>query len=240
MTEHEASRTLVKSPPELWAECSNAGSLARHLGEFGEIRITKLEPETVIAWEGDVARGTVRLEPSGWGTRVILTAAVESVAETESVAKPEPAAESETVAEPDPALEAEAELEPAEPETAEIPGLAEILYAPEPLGPMVLELEPRRNFLARVMSRFRRPRDLPAPGEPVAAVDVAVESVESVGVGGSEPGDPAPVDPGPVDPEPSPIEPQPPPGPEPPSPETVLASALDSLGSAHHRPFSRA
>jgi hypothetical protein len=231
MTEHEASRTLVKSPPELWAECSKAGSLARHLGEFGEIRITKLEPETVVAWEGDAARGTVRLEPSGWGTRVILTAAVESVAEAESVAEPE------TVAEPAPALEAEPE--PAEPETAEIPGLAEILYAPEPLGPMVLEPEPRQNFLARVMSRFRRPRDLPAPDEPVAAVDVpaALESVESVGVGGSESGDSAP-----ADPEPSPIElePQPPPGPEPPSPETVLASALDSLGSAHHRPFSRA
>jgi hypothetical protein len=74
MTEHEASRTLVKSPPELWAECSEAASLARHLGQFGEIRITRLEPETAVAWEGERASGTVRLEPSGWGTRVVLTA----------------------------------------------------------------------------------------------------------------------------------------------------------------------
>src|ERR1700704_5069820 len=74
MTEHEASRPLVKSPPELWAECSDAASLARHLGQFGEIRITRLEPETAVAWEGAHASGTVRLEPSGWGTRVILTA----------------------------------------------------------------------------------------------------------------------------------------------------------------------
>ena len=81
---------------------------------------------------------------------------------------------------------------------------------------------------------------------PLAEVDVpaaveSVESVESVGSAGSEPGDPAPGDHAYVDPEPSPIEPepQPPLGPEPPSPETVLASALDSLGSAHHRPFSR-
>ena len=29
MTEHQSSRTLVKSTPELWAECSDAGSLAR-------------------------------------------------------------------------------------------------------------------------------------------------------------------------------------------------------------------
>ncbi len=68
------SRTLVKSAPELWAECSEAASLARHLGTFGEIRVTRLEPETTVAWEGDAACGTVRLEPSGWGTRVTLTA----------------------------------------------------------------------------------------------------------------------------------------------------------------------
>ena len=50
----EAKRTLVKSPPELWAEVSNAGALARHLGEFGEIRITRTQPESVVDWEGDL------------------------------------------------------------------------------------------------------------------------------------------------------------------------------------------
>src|ERR687883_547013 len=74
MDEPRAQRTLVKSPPELWAEVSDVAALARHLGEFGEIRITRLEPETTVAWEGDRARGTVRLEPAGWGTRVTLTA----------------------------------------------------------------------------------------------------------------------------------------------------------------------
>ena len=74
MTDLEQSRTLVKSAPELWTECSEAATLARHLGAFGEIRVTRLEPETTVAWEGDAARGTVRLEPSGWGTRVTLTA----------------------------------------------------------------------------------------------------------------------------------------------------------------------
>ena len=70
----EAKRTLVKSPPELWAEVSDAGALARHLGEFGEIRITRTQPESVVEWEGDLASGCVRLEPSGWGTKVTLTA----------------------------------------------------------------------------------------------------------------------------------------------------------------------
>src|SRR5260370_30379993 len=95
-TDHEASRTLVKSPPELWAECSDAGSLARHLGEFGEIRITRLEPEIIVAWEGERASGTVRIEPSGWGTKVTLTAT--TAAEEPEVAPV--AAESEREPEP--------------------------------------------------------------------------------------------------------------------------------------------
>ena len=74
MAQLTASRTLVKSRPELWAECSDAAALARHLGAFGGIQITKLEPETAVAWEGEDVRGTVTLEPSGWGTRVVLTA----------------------------------------------------------------------------------------------------------------------------------------------------------------------
>ena len=70
----QAKRTLVKSPPELWAEVSDPGALARHLGEFGEIRITRTQPESIVEWEGEKASGCVRLEPAGWGTRVTLTA----------------------------------------------------------------------------------------------------------------------------------------------------------------------
>ncbi len=74
MPEPRAQRTLVKSPPELWAEVSDPASLTRHLGELGPIRITRLDPETTVAWEGDRVRGTVELEASGWGTRVTLKA----------------------------------------------------------------------------------------------------------------------------------------------------------------------
>src|SRR5687767_11007961 len=74
MTHSTATRRLVKSPPELWAELSTQESLSRHLAEFGEIRITRVEPETIVAWEGDRASGTVELAPTGWGTKVILTA----------------------------------------------------------------------------------------------------------------------------------------------------------------------
>jgi hypothetical protein len=85
----EAKRTLVKSPPELWAEVSDVAALARHLGEFGEIRITRSEPEAVVEWEGDRASGSVRLEPSGWGAKVTLTA---EVPEPEAPPPPEPVA----------------------------------------------------------------------------------------------------------------------------------------------------
>lgn len=74
MSHCTAERRLVKSPPELWAQVSREDALARRLAPFGEIRITRLEPETTVAWEGERASGTVELEPSGWGTRVILTA----------------------------------------------------------------------------------------------------------------------------------------------------------------------
>ena len=154
----EAKRTLVKSPPELWAELSELSALARHLGEFGEIRITRTEPETVVEWEGDLASGSVRLEPSGWGTKVTLTAL--------------------------PVM-----LDPPPPEPEPIP---EPPPAPAP-----------RGFFARL---FRRPAPAPEP-EPVAVAP------------------PAP--------------PEPLPAIEAATGAAVLANALDTLGAAHHRPFSR-
>jgi hypothetical protein len=167
MPDQKASRTLVKSAPELWAECSEAASLAKHLGAFGDIRITKLEPETAVAWEGEAARGTVRLESSGWGTRVILTA------------RDTPATPSEPDAEPVP-----------EPE----------LVPPATTGPP----QQRSGLLVRILLRWRR-------GSPAAPQ----EEVEAV-----EPASPASA-------------------PDVPTSE-VLDAALDSLGSAHHRPYSRA
>src|ERR1700730_18727052 len=74
MVSAQAQRTLVKSPPELWAELSDPAALARHLGEFGGIRITRIEPEHKVEWTSEQASGTVLIKPSGWGTRVTLTA----------------------------------------------------------------------------------------------------------------------------------------------------------------------
>jgi hypothetical protein len=152
----EAKRTLVKSPPELWAELSDMAALARHLGEFGEIRITRTEPESVVDWEGDLASGSVRLEPSGWGTTVTLTA-----------------------------LPVMVDPPPPEPEPAPAP-------APEP---------PRRGFWARLFRRAPEPPP-PAPAPRPASTDPLPAIEAATGT-------------------------------------AVLANALDALGAAHHRPFTR-
>jgi hypothetical protein len=240
MTEHEASRTLVKSPPELWEECSDARSLARHLGQFGEIRITRREPESAVAWEGQGVSGTVRLEPSGWGTRVTLTASPEH----EEVVPEEPAAD-DPIPEP-----ADADQAPHEAETSPDLESAPPEHDPAPVGLSTSQWAKRARLLERVTALFfsrgaevpEPPRAEPPepaveePSEP-AVEEVPAPAVEEV----LEPASTAP---------PEPVAPEPP---EPLTelstseealsdldPGVALTAALDSLGQAHHRPFSRA
>ncbi len=214
----QASRRLVKSPPELWAEVSDAASLARHLGEVGEIRITRLEPETTVAWEGETASGTVALAPAGWGTSVTLTAEPIAVAEAEPTAAAEPVVpELEPIAAAEP--EPEPEPEPAaEPETIGIEEPTEV-----PPGPA------RRGWLARM---FKRRTAEPEPvhadraggaGETISAAPPAESSSPATGPARSS-AEPEPESPAAEEPDPL---------------EAVLTHALDSLGQAHHRPFSR-
>jgi hypothetical protein len=193
MISSEVQRTLVKSPPELWTELSDPASLGRHLGEFGEIRITRVEPEKTVEWEAENTSGTVLIKPSGWGTRVTLkatrgmpapepAATPEPPAASEPPAEPEPepdttarqAAESETEqagAEPEPAVEAESDSEPAgeleQAAEAQPDAAAEAAEREE----IELEYQPqpdaeqRRGFFARLFSwrRGEKPTDLASP-----------------------------------------------------------------------------
>ncbi|MGO9957163.1 MAG: hypothetical protein ACLP50_14550 [Solirubrobacteraceae bacterium] len=241
MPEHEASRTLVKSAPELWAECSDAASLARHLGAFGEIRITKLEPESAVAWEGDVVRGTVTLEPSGWGTRVTLTA----IADTRPGAKAPPA-DAESVSAAEPAPDAEVEPEPvavAEPEPAAIdePEPAAVdepepaaIDEPEPAATDEPARGPKGGLWVRLRARLglghaegvAHHGDGPRPASVPAATPVSTPVTT-----GSPPAAAAPP---PVVTAAAPAAP-----PALGDQLAVLTRALDSLGMAHHRPYSR-
>ena len=259
MADLTAKRTLVKSPPELWAELGELEALARHLGEFGEIRITRVEPEQTVAWEGEHACGTVELEASGWGTKVTLTA---EVAEPEAAApeppepeaaapEPEPAAAASV---PEPAASAPERPAPSEPEP--VPPRWEPPRAPRPAAPA------RGGFLSRIFGR--RP---PAPSPDRPGVQRALEYPPRAEAGTTRPA---------LQPSPQPtLQPSPQPAPEPvrhdaPAPDpdrkpepharpatagagaqrepaaldaqgalAVLEGVLDTLGSAHHRPFSR-
>ncbi|HEY8303863.1 MAG TPA: hypothetical protein VIG42_04650 [Solirubrobacteraceae bacterium] len=258
----EVQRTLVKSPPELWAELSDPEALTRHLGDFGEITITSVEPETKVEWESEGARGAVHLKQSGWGTKVTLSVTrnppasdepsepepplAEPVAqEPELLAEPEPVVqEPELLAEPEPVVQ-EPELL-AEPEPEEQPDTLAVVESEiedEPNTRLEPNPEPRLGLFARLFRKRKakkteavEPVDVPiAIGEPAVEQPDAASEVVALAA-------------------PEPIYPEPPPSP----PAADLASelacveaqmaeettelltgVLDRLGAAHHRPFSR-
>lgn len=217
MPDLTANRTLVKSPPELWEELSEVERLARHLGAFGEITITKLEPEHTVAWEGEHASGTVSIEPSGWGTKVTLRAELPEREEPEPEPEPEPVAapaeEAQHIGDKSGRFRAELEPEPEDDSGEESP--------PRGLWGWL--------FRRRTEPVTREPEPVVAEPEPEPVIE-----------------EPAPVAEEP-EPEPEP-DPEPEPEPEPVledatlDPErarVILDEALDTLGAAHHRPFSR-
>jgi hypothetical protein len=246
MQEPRAQRTLVKSPPELWAEVSDVEALARHLGEFGEIRITRLDPETTVAWEGDRACGTVALEPAGWGTKVTITAKLAQEPAPEPIAV-EPTAPAAQAAAAEPvAVEPEPELDASEPVAGDGPEpdapepVAET--GPEPDAPEPEAEAPKVGFFARLFGRRRRVEtvvEVEPKGEPIAAEP----GPEPLAAEPEAEEEPVAVEPGPgPEPEPLAAEPEPKPGRSPldaERAEAILTGVLDDLGSAHHRPFSR-
>jgi hypothetical protein len=235
MISSEVERTLVKSPPELWTELSNPDALARHLGEFGEIRITRVEPERAVEWEAGDTAGTVRIKPSGWGTKVTLTATREVAASARPVAAepaPEPpvAAEPPRKSEPDPM--AHKEIKPiAKPLPAERSrsflsrlfggrrrrGLQSTQPALEQADPFTAVREALSPETMTAVDPFSTPHVVEArsPDEreiataPDRTADISADLKAAEEVAADEV-------------------------------TSVLTSVLDRLGAAHHRPFSRA
>jgi hypothetical protein len=193
---------------------SDGEALGRHLEPFGEIRITRLEPETTVAWEGDRASGTVQLEPAGWGTKVTLTAELGGDGET-----PEPARlPVRIVPEPQPEPDPEPEPEPLPAADAVTPG---------PAGKL--------GFFARLFRRRAAPRPEPEPepdeSEPVAGEMPEPESIEPESAPEPHP-DPEPEPAGPtLETDGAALDPD--------RALAILTGVLDDLGSARHRPFSR-
>jgi hypothetical protein len=251
----EVHRRLVKSPPELWAEVSDPESLGRRLAEFGEIRITRVEPETIVAWEGERAGGTIEIGSSGWGTAVRMTAEpVLPPAPDPSPPAPPPAptppppapAPTPPPPAPDPVPPPPAPA-PIPPPPGPAPAPPTPIPGPDPPSPDPVPPAARRGFFARLFGRA--PEEVPELASPPSQ-EVPAPPVP----------DPAPLpEPDPVpEPEPAPLpepeivvlpepapEPEPDPGPAPAAGldadevRAVLERALDDLGAAHHRPFSR-
>jgi hypothetical protein len=295
MPDLTAKRTLVKSPPELWEELSEVERLAKHLGAFGEITITKLEPEHTVAWEGEHASGTVSIEPSGWGTRVTLRAELPEVPEPQEPEPEEPEPEPEPV--PDPVAEEPVAEEPVAEEPGAEEPVADDPVAEEPVAeePVAEEPEPasieepgadataerpRRGFWGwlfrarRAEPAAEQPDPAAAKPEPVAAKPEPPAAEPKLPAAEPEPAAAKP-EPAAAKPEPPAAEPEPEPtagsvpqeivdirpkaaAPTVEDPEAVeaeaagagdrldperalviLDEALDTLGAAHHRPFSR-
>lgn len=246
MISSEVQRTLVKSPPELWAELSDPAALARHLCELGEIKITKIEPEQTVEWEAEAAKGKVELKPSGWGTKVTLSVTQELPGGVEQEEVADPPASGLAEQEPEVAGEkaqtdpAEVESEqgmPADPPASEVPEPAAteaddhadpVQAAPHDAAPVgASESTPRQGFFARLFRRKARTANV---AEPAAAEEPnATEGPPAVE-------------------EPITVEQRPDLAAELAAAEEALAAqttemltlALDRLGAAHHRPFSRA
>jgi hypothetical protein len=239
MASSEVQRTLVKSPPELWAELGDPASLARHLGDFGEIRTVRVEPETTVEWEAETARGTVQLKPSGWGTKVTLTV-IRELPEAQEPAGQEPTEQESTAQDPTAQESTEQGCTGQEPAEQAPTGQGLPAAEPEP-DPTTAARQRRPRFLARLFRRYR-PRaaepvpeqpEAGAPGEhevahpePASADDPApIEALESAGT---------PEDPPDLAAELAQVE-----AAMGEQDSVLLTAVLDRLGAAHHRPFSR-
>ena len=193
MISSEVERTLVKSPPELWAELSDPAALARHLGELGEIHIVRTEPERVVEWAAEHTTGSVSIKPSGWGTRVTLSATRErspSAPAHEATSEAEAEVEAETAVEGTGKPVAETEVvgaildEPAaEPEVVD--AILDEADAEPEAAEKVAQPEPRRGFFARLFRRSARTELAPESGVQETAAppepDIATAAVEPSG-----------------------------------------------------------
>jgi hypothetical protein len=75
-----ASRTLVKSPPEVWEQLDQParmeGLMSALVGHATEVKVTEREEESKLAWKAipDDATIEVEIAEKGWGTNVSVSA----------------------------------------------------------------------------------------------------------------------------------------------------------------------
>jgi hypothetical protein len=73
-----ASRTLVKSPPEVWEQLDHRGRMeglmSALVGHAAEVEVYERVEESKLAWKSPDGRIEVELAEKGWGTNVSVSA----------------------------------------------------------------------------------------------------------------------------------------------------------------------
>ena len=168
MVRAKAQRTLVKSPPELWSELSDEQTLRAHLAGLSDVRITSRVEERRIEWQASGARGSIEIEPSGWGTKVMLSLERDDHGSAQSSPAQTPPSPAEALGErrPEPMPEGPAAA-PSTPtaavgppaRTATDPALPDLGAGPAPEPPAGSEPEwptlRRRSLRARIGALLR-------------------------------------------------------------------------------------
>lgn len=214
MANVEVSRTLVKSPPEVWAELGRDGRLAELIGDES-LQVTVAEELAVLEWQAASSSGRIEIHASGWGTKVSLVA---DVAEEPARAEPTPRRS-----------EAQSTVSKPKPEAKS-----------EQSDLVVEEIASQATTVARV-GLWTRIKHAFTGDDPAAAVaDAAITESETLDEDEAQ----AEADNGQVDCATAPEVPEAELDPSPeydagqPTYEKRLTAVLDHLGSAHKRPFS--
>jgi hypothetical protein len=178
------SRTLVKSPPEVWAELEREGRLAELL-EIESIEITVAQELEVLEWQAEAASGRIEIKASGWGTKVSLTAEVdEAAAPVESADEPSNETVVPVLVETPvelpvelPEQESQAEDEAAASEGSGTPaGDGAAAGPPDEHDPLVDELEETSQRVAR-RGLWARIKDIFGADETLASESLTVEAI---------------------------------------------------------------
>jgi hypothetical protein len=159
-----ASRTLVKSAPEVWEQLDHPGRMqglmCALVGHATDVSVYEREEESRLAWKAasDEARIEVELAEKGWGTNVSVSAEngqaptklegwLDAVLDELATPQKRPFTDmGESPPEPKvPDLEA-VEVPPAEPEPEEQVEEAPVAESPPPEPPAAKPKKKRRRF----------------------------------------------------------------------------------------------
>ncbi len=164
-----ASRTLVKSPPEVWEQLDHPGRMqglmSALVGHAAEVTVYEREEESKLAWRAsDEAWIEVKIAEKGWGTNVSVTA--ENGSEPTKLEGWLDAVIDELATPTKRPFEAMSESTPETPAPVEPVPDPEPEEAPEPVEPEVDEPDPVVAVAEESQAEAESAPEPPAPEKP--------------------------------------------------------------------------